>query len=116
LSSETLAKHQDDQDSPGEQVIDLSTVQPWHGLPPALIHQMLGEALSAAGVPPCSLGHTDRDLTAREAATMLRLTKPDGSPRDSFYKLAPALGGYRVTGGWRFPRAGIETYRKNGGK
>jgi hypothetical protein len=90
---------------------------PWHGLSPADLAQMrgelLGDLLAATGAAPG--GNPERDLTARDAAAIVGLTRPDGTPRDTFYDLAPQLGGYKVSGGWRFPRAGIEAFKRNGG-
>jgi hypothetical protein len=64
------------------------------------------EALREADEPAIEL------LDARAAATILGLTKPDGSPRDSFYaRVAPAIG-YRVGKTWRFPADRVAAYRK----
>jgi hypothetical protein len=64
------------------------------------------EALRDADEPDVKL------LDARAAAELLGLTKPDGTPRDTFYsRVAPAIG-YRVGKTWRFPADKVAAYRK----
>lgn len=51
-------------------------------------------------------------LDARAAAERLGLTKPDGTPRDSFYtRVAPAIG-YRIGKTWRFPSNKVADFKK----
>jgi hypothetical protein len=80
---------------------------------PGLIRRVsapVREALEPTATAPTS------DLTANEAAALLCIARPDGTPRDSFYKLAPRLGGYRVAGNqWRIPREAIERFKRTGG-
>ena len=99
-------------DSDGTIVVDLATVQPWHGLSPADHVQLRGEILAELSG---TLPSTDDDLTSKEAARILGLTRPDGSPRDSFYRLVDELGGYPVPGGYRFPRERVEAFKRRGG-
>jgi len=56
----------------------------------------------------------DRLLTAQEAAQRLGCAKPNGVPRDSFYKhIAPKIGHrrYGTTGDWVFPERKVEALR-----
>jgi hypothetical protein len=85
----------------------------------ALDRDDLETARELAGMPlgAPQLALVASDLTAREAATILGLTRPDGSPRDSFYKITRELGGYRNTGGsWMFTEAGINRFKEGGGR
>jgi hypothetical protein len=54
------------------------------------------------------------DYTAKQAARLLNLTRPDGSPQDSFYKLTEELGGYQLnaSGHLRFPHATVDDFRR----
>ena len=52
------------------------------------------------------------DLSAKEAASILGLTRPDGAPQDSFYNVArKELGAYKIAGQLRIPRENLNALR-----
>ena len=110
MSSKTVTKRPD-----GEIVVDLAEIKDWHGLSPADKAQAIGELLGEGVEIPKG---SEPDLDSKHAAKELGLLKPNGTPRDSWYKIAPTLipfGAYRVGGDWRVPIAALDAFKKNGG-
>jgi Tfp pilus assembly protein PilX len=57
---------------------------------------------------------TSRLLTVKQAAERLRLTKPDGSPRDSAYKTVKSAGGKMIAGKLMIAEDALEAFVQNG--
>ena len=69
-------------------------------------HQAIDEALGG----PLDAGP---DYTAREAAAILNLARPNGTPQDKFYDVArEQLGAYELDGRLRIRRASLEAFRR----
>jgi hypothetical protein len=55
-------------------------------------------------------------LSAVQAAERLRLTKPDGSPRDSAYTVIQRAGGQKIAGKWTIAETDLNEYMRGGSR